>query len=255
MTRNEQACPGDVRREAERLAADLHRWAREYYVFDSPSVPDAEYDRAFAELQRLEALWPELRTPDSPTQRVGGEVREDLAKSVHAVPMLSIHTETDFSDQGAADFDARVRRALGAEGKVAYDCELKFDGLAVSLRYESGRLVSAATRGDGVTGEDVTANARTIRSVPLVLPEHALPRVIEVRGEVIMHKEDFAALNRAQAEAGLKGFVNPRNAAAGALRQLDSAVTASRRLHFYAYSVGEISDEAFASTQTELLDK
>lgn len=236
----------------------LHRWNYEYYVLDNPSVPDAEYDKAFQELAALEEKFPELKTPTSPTQRVGGEVRSDLGKVKHAVPMLSIHTETDFTDAGAAAFDGRVRRELALEGSapaVTYDCELKFDGLACSLRYEKGRLVSAATRGDGVVGEDVTANVKTIRTIPLVVPEALLPDVIEVRGEVIMHKADFEALNARQDAAGEKRFVNPRNAAAGALRQLDSRITATRPLHFYAYSVGEISDPAFASSQTELLDK
>ena len=248
----------EERKRARALAEMLHRWNYEYYVLDNPSVPDAEYDKAFQELAALEEKYPELKTPTSPTQRVGGEVRSDLGKVKHAVPMLSIHTETDFTDAGAAAFDGRVRRELALEDSapaVTYDCELKFDGLACSLRYEKGRLVSAATRGDGVVGEDVTANVKTIRTIPLEIPEAQLPDVIEVRGEVIMHKADFEALNERQDAAGEKRFVNPRNAAAGALRQLDSRITATRPLHFYAYSVGEISDSAFASSQTELLDK
>ncbi len=251
--------PTDAEREeALRLAQDLHRWNYEYYVLDNPSVPDSEYDKAFRALSALEEKYPGLKSPTSPTQRVGGEVRSDLGKVTHAVPMLSIHTETDFSDSGAVAFDGRVRRELGLENTapaVVYDCELKFDGLACSLRYEKGRLVSAATRGDGVVGEDVTANVRTIRTIPLEVDPALLPDVIEVRGEVIMHKADFEKLNARQDAAGEKRFVNPRNAAAGALRQLDSRITASRPLHFYAYSVGEISDPAFAATQTELLDK
>ncbi len=251
--------PTDAEREeALRLAQDLHRWNYEYYVLDNPSVPDSEYDKAFRALSTLEEKYPGLKSPTSPTQRVGGEVRSDLGKVTHAVPMLSIHTETDFSDSGAVAFDGRVRRELGLEDAapaVVYDCELKFDGLACSLRYEKGRLVSAATRGDGVVGEDVTANVRTIRTIPLEVDPALLPAVIEVRGEVIMHKADFEKLNARQDAAGEKRFVNPRNAAAGALRQLDSRITASRPLHFYAYSVGEISDPAFAATQTELLDK
>lgn len=252
------AVTDDEQKRARALAETLHRWNYEYYVLDNPSVPDAEYDKAFQELAALEEKYPELKTPTSPTQRVGGEVRSDLGKVKHAVPMLSIHTETDFTDAGAAAFDGRVRRELALEDSapaVTYDCELKFDGLACSLRYEKGRLVSAATRGDGVVGEDVTANVKTIRTIPLEIPESQLPDVIEVRGEVIMHKADFEALNKRQDAAGEKRFVNPRNAAAGALRQLDSRITATRPLHFYAYSVGEISDSAFASSQTELLDK
>lgn len=252
------AVTDDERKRARALAETLHRWNYEYYVLDNPSVPDAEYDKAFQELAALEDKYPELKTPTSPTQRVGGEVRSDLGKVKHAVPMLSIHTETDFTDAGASAFDGRVRRELALEDSapaVTYDCELKFDGLACSLRYEKGRLVSAATRGDGVVGEDVTANVKTIRTIPLEIPEAQLPDVLEVRGEVIMHKADFEALNKRQDDAGEKRFVNPRNAAAGALRQLDSRITATRPLHFYAYSVGEISDSAFASSQTELLDK
>ena len=217
--------------EACELREKLTRWNVEYYVEDAPSVTDAEYDAAFRRLAEIEAEHPELVTPDSPTQRVGGAVREDLGKIVHAKPMLSIHTETDFSAAGAKAFDERVSRALGVS-PVTYDCELKFDGLAVNIRYEKGVLVSAATRGDGTTGEDVTDNVRTIRTIPLKV--EGLPEVFEVRGEVIMHKADFARLNAEQRASGEKPFVNPRNAAAGCLRQLDPKVTARRRLSFYA---------------------
>lgn len=244
------SCPQSARQEAARMAQLLRRWEYEYYVLDEPSVPDAEYDQVFRELSALEDRYPELKTIDSPTQRVGGTVRSDLAKVEHKVPMLSIHTETDFSDAGARAFDERVRKDLGCS-VVTYDAELKFDGLAVNIRYEKGVLVSAATRGDGIVGEDVTANVRTIRTVPLVL-ENA-PDVLEVRGEVIMHKKDFERLNARQAQKGEKGFVNPRNAAAGALRQLDSKVTAQRVLHFYAYGIGEVSDEHFAESMSGLL--
>ena len=241
-------------RALERL---VETWDHEYYVLDEPSVPDAEYDRTFNELKALEARFPEWKSPSSPTARVGGAVRSDLAKVVHAVPMLSIHTETDFSSEGAAAFDRRVRSELGLSDEdppVVYDCELKFDGLATNLRYEKGILVQAATRGDGSAGEDVTANARTIRTLPLRLSGD-FPDVLEVRGEVIMHRDDFEALNRRQAEAGQKPFVNPRNAAAGSLRQLDPAVTARRTLHFYAYALGEVSGGEFADTQTGVLER
>lgn len=251
-------CPDTVREEARELTRLLRQWEHEYYVLDAPSVPDSEYDRAFVRLSELEARWPELKTASSPTQRVGGGVREDLAKITHAVPMLSIHTETDFSDFGAAAFDQRVRKELewtDNAGPVEYQCELKFDGLAVNLRYENGVLVSAATRGDGTIGEDVTANARTIRTIPLTLHGEGVPAVVEVRGEVLMHKADFYALNQKQRLAEQKTFVNPRNAAAGALRQLDSRVTAERRLHFYAYGVGEVSDPNFASSMHEMFAK
>ncbi len=244
-----------ARARAEELACLLHRWNFEYYVQDAPSVPDSEYDRVFRELQELEERFPSLKTPTSPTQRVGGEVRSDLGKAVHSVPMLSIHTETDFTQAGAYAFDERIRRELTDVDRIEYDCELKFDGLAISLRYEKGQLVSAATRGDGIVGEDVTANAKTIRNIPLLVTSEAMPDVIEVRGEVIMHKSDFQKLNARQIQLGERTFVNARNAAAGALRQLDSRIAASRPLHFYAYGMGECSDPIFAASQTELLDR
>ena len=249
--------PTKVPERMRELIALIEKWDHEYYVLDAPSVPDAEYDRTFNELKALEALYPEFKNPASPTARVGGAVRSDLAKVTHAVPMLSIHTETDFSSEGAIAFDRRVRSELGLtddDPAIQYDCELKFDGLAANLRYEKGVLVQAATRGDGQVGEDVTANVRTIRSIPLKL-EGNVPDVLEVRGEVIMHREDFEALNRRQAELGQKLFVNPRNAAAGSLRQLDPTVTAKRSLRFYAYALGEVSSGAFAPTQTEVLNR
>lgn len=238
------------------LEKDLERWNYEYYVLDAPSVPDSEYDKAFRELSELEKQFPDLKSPASPTQRVGGEARSDLAKVRHVVPMLSIHTETDFEAQGAQAFDERVRKGLGlveTDDDVAYDVELKFDGLAMNLRYEKGILVSAATRGDGLVGEDVTANVKTIRTIPLHLPE-GVPDILEVRGEVIMHKADFERLNDEQRLDGLKPFVNPRNAAAGCLRQLDPKVTAKRKLSFYAYGLGEVS-AAVALTHSGILDK
>lgn len=238
------------------LEKDLERWNYEYYVLDAPSVPDSEYDKAFRELSELEKAHPELKSEASPTERVGGAARSDLAKVRHAVPMLSIHTETDFEADGARAFDERVRKGLGlsdGDEDVEYDVELKFDGLAMNLRYESGILVSAATRGDGLVGEDVTANVKTIRTIPLRLPQR-VPDILEVRGEVIMHKADFERLNDEQRLEGLKPFVNPRNAAAGCLRQLDPKVTAKRKLSFYAYGLGEIS-EAVALTHSSILDR
>lgn len=235
------------------LREKLERWNYEYYVLDTPSVPDSEYDRVFRELVELETTHPELMSETSPTQRVGGAVRNDMAKVTHAVPMLSIHTETDFEATGAEAFDERVRKALGTEDDVEYDAELKFDGLAINLRYEDGVLVSGATRGDGTVGEDVTANVKTIRTIPLRLPQDA-PRILEVRGEVIMHKSDFEKLNDQQRLEGQKTFVNPRNAAAGCLRQLDPKVTAKRRLQFYAYGVGEVS-HSLAATHSGILDE
>lgn len=248
--------PEEAQALMQRLEAQLERWSYEYYVLDAPSVPDAEYDRVFNLLVALEKRFPQYKSPSSPTSRVGGEVRSDLAKVQHARPMLSIHTETDFSSEGAREFDRRVRSELGlgaSDPQVEYDCELKFDGLAMNLRYENGVLVSGATRGDGREGEDVTANVKTIRTIPLKLQGN-FPAVLEVRGEVIMHKDDFQELNARALATGQKTFVNPRNAAAGSLRQLDPRITASRRLHFYAYALGEVS-EPFATTQSEALDR
>ena len=233
----------DLEAKVAALRAQLNQWAHQYYVLDEPTVPDAEYDRVFRELQALEAAHPHLITPDSPTQRVIGAVMEGLAPVRHVVPMLSIHTETDTEATGAQAFDARVRRELGltdADPAIEYVAEPKFDGLAMSLRYERGRLVQAATRGDGEVGEDVTHNIRTIRQIPLTLPE-GVPPVLEVRGEVYMRRADFDALNERQREQGGKTFVNPRNAAAGAVRQLDSNITAQRPLSFFAYGLGAIT--------------
>ncbi|MCU0927376.1 MAG: NAD-dependent DNA ligase LigA [Hydrogenophaga sp.] len=240
--------PSPAERAAE-LRAVLHHHAHRYYTLDSPEIPDAEYDRLFRELQALEAEHPELLRPDSPTQRVGGQVLDGFTPVRHVVPMLSINTETDTEPTGALNFDSRVRRALGfteADPAIEYVAELKFDGLAMSLRYENGLLVQAATRGDGEVGEDVTNNIKTIGQVPLRLPADA-PPVLEVRGEVYMRRDDFDALNekqRAKIAAGAKGektFVNPRNAAAGAVRQLDSGIAAQRPLSFFAYGLGEIT--------------
>jgi len=241
--------PVDQARPAIKIKAlrdQLNQWAHQYYVLDEPTVPDAEYDRVFRELQALEAAHPDLVTPDSPTQRVIGAVMEGLAPVRHTVPMLSIHTETDTEATGAQAFDARVRRELGltdADPAIEYVAEPKFDGLAMSLRYENGRLVQAATRGDGEVGEDVTHNIRTIRQIPLTLPD-GVPSLLEVRGEVYMRRADFDALNERQREQGGKTFVNPRNAAAGAVRQLDSNITAQRPLSFFAYGLGAITPPA-----------
>ncbi|WP_374666959.1 NAD-dependent DNA ligase LigA [Ramlibacter sp.] len=238
-----------VQERAAALRELLHHHAHRYYVLDDPAIPDAEYDRLFRELQALEAQHPDLLSPDSPTQRVGGRALDGFAKVRHAVPMLSIRTETDIEASGALAFDARVRRELGlTEGDppVTYVAELKFDGLAINLRYEHGVLVQAATRGDGEIGEDVTQNIRTIGQIPLRLGAGA-PPVLEVRGEVYMRRDDFERLNeqqRAKIAAGAKNertYVNPRNAAAGAVRQLDPAVTRQRPLSFFAYGWGEVT--------------
>ena len=231
------------------LQDQLHAHAHRYYVLDDPQIPDAEYDRLFNELQALESAYPELQSLDSPTQRVGGKPLAQFASVRHKIPMLSIRTETDTEATGAQNFDTRVRKELGlAESypPVDYVAELKFDGLAMSLRYEAGVLVQAATRGDGETGEDVTQNIRTIQQIPLKLPAGA-PAVLEVRGEVYMRRADFEALNerqRAKIAQGIRGektFVNPRNAAAGAVRQLDPSIAAQRPLSFFAYGLGEVT--------------
>jgi DNA ligase (NAD+) len=231
------------------LRHTLHEHAHRYYVQDAPTIPDAEYDRLLKQLQDLEAKHPDWITPDSPTQRIGGKVLDQFAQVRHAVPMLSIRTETDTEASGAENFDARIRRELGltdADPAVKYVAEPKFDGLAMSLRYEHGVLVQAATRGDGEVGENVTQNIRTIGQIPLSLPA-GVPPVLEVRGEVYMRRDDFEALNERQrhriaaGERGEKTFVNPRNAAAGAVRQLDSAIAAQRPLSFFAYGLGEVT--------------
>lgn len=221
----------------------LHAYGHAYYVLDAPVVPDAEYDRLFQELQALETAHPEWLTPDSPTQRVGGRPLDAFATVRHVVPMLSIRTETDTESTGAEAFDARVRKELeldAGDAPVEYVAELKFDGLAMSLRYEQGVLVQAATRGDGEYGEDVTQNIRTIGQIPLKLPA-GVPAVLEVRGEVYMRRDDFEAMNEKQREKGEKTFVNPRNAAAGAVRQLDPGIAAQRPLSFFAYGLGEVT--------------
>ena len=225
------------------LTEQLNRYAYEYYTLDAPSVPDAEYDRLFRELEALEAAHPELRLPDSPTQRVGGAPLDGFESVRHEVPMLSLSNAfSPQDDNGVFDhaemlaFDERVRGGL-AGVKPAYVIEPKFDGLAVSLLYQNGVLVRGATRGDGESGENITQNVKTIANIPLRLQGDQVPELIEVRGEVLMLKADFLALNERQQAAGQKLFANPRNAAAGSLRQLDSRITAQRKLHFFAYSI------------------
>ena len=229
----------------------LNTYGHQYYVLDAPKVPDAEYDRLFRDLQQLEAAYPELLTADSPTQRVGGKPLDAFTAVQHALPMLSIRTETDTTAIGAEHFDERIRKELGLDVSgdlVEYVAELKFDGLAMSLRYENHVLVQAATRGDGEWGEDVTLNIRTVGQIPLRLPSDA-PKLLEVRGEVYMARADFEALNERQrtriaaGEKNEKTFVNPRNAAAGAVRQLDSTIAAQRPLSFFAYGLGDITPQ------------
>ncbi len=233
------------------LRTELDGHNQRYYVLDQPSIPDAEYDRLFRELQALEAAHPDLITVDSPTQRVGGAPRAGFTEVRHEVPMLSLGNA--FAEADMLDFDRRVREGLvdelpagdlfGCGAEVEYVCEPKLDGLAVSLLYVAGQLVRGATRGDGSTGEDISANVRTVRNIPLRLQGSGWPAVLEVRGEVFMAKAGFEALNLRQLESGAKPFANPRNAAAGSLRQLDSKITASRPLAFCCYGIGQVEGE------------
>ncbi len=252
----------DPAARAAGLREQLQHHAHRYYVLDDPEIPDAEYDRLFQELQTIETEHPELRTPDSPTQRVLGAVLSGLRPVKHAVPMLSIETETDTTAAGAEKFDARVRANLGLAADappVEYAAELKFDGLAINLRYERGVLVQATTRGDGETGEDVTHNVRTIGQIALRLRGVDAP-VLEVRGEVYIRRDAFERLNERQRELIAQGakhektFVNPRNAAAGAVRQLDARITARRPLSFFAYGLGEVAGWDVPGTHSALLD-
>ncbi|MBB3211922.1 DNA ligase (NAD+) [Herbaspirillum sp. Sphag1AN] len=245
-----EASPWRIR--AAELKSSLERHNHAYYVLDNPSIPDAEYDKLFQELQLLEQQHPELLTADSPTQRVGGKPLPQFEQVRHAVPMLSLGN--GFEDDDIVAFDKRVRDGLSSPREIDYATELKFDGLAISLRYEDGVLVEAATRGDGATGENVTANIRTVRAIPLRLHGEQPPAVLEVRGEVLMYKEDFDRLNQRQRDAGLKEFANPRNAAAGSLRQLDSKITAQRTLRFFAYGIGVLEGAAMPASHSALLD-
>lgn len=243
-----------TRAQAKRRIDELRRLVDEhnyrYYVLDEPAVPDAEYDREFAELVALEAQFPDLVTPDSPTQRVGAPPAEGFVEVRHEVPMLSLANAFDEADMEG--FDRRVRERLGVE-RVEYVGEAKLDGLAVALVYRDGVLVQAATRGDGTRGEDVTANVRTLRSVPLKLRD-AKPSLLEVRGEVYMPRTGFRALNAAQAERGEKTFANPRNAAAGSLRQLDPQVTARRPLQMFCYQIARAEGIALPETHAGVLE-
>ena len=238
-----------AQQKIQTLTAQLNQYAHEYYTLDAPTVPDSEYDRLYRELEALEAEYPQFRLPESPTNRVGGAVLDGFETVIHAVPMLSLANAFSPRDDesGAFDhaemraFDERVCKDLGT-AHTEYIIEPKFDGLAISLLYQNGILTQAATRGDGTTGEDVTENVKTVRNIPLKLHGDEVPDLIEVRGEVLMLKADFAALNARQLDAGQKPFANPRNAAAGSLRQLNSAITAQRKLHFFGYGIARLSD-------------
>jgi len=242
--------PGKIRERAEALRREIEGHNHRYYVLDEPSIPDAEYDALFRELAALEQAHPELATPDSPTQRVGGAPLAEFPKVVHGTPMLSLNNA--FTEEDVAGFDRRAREGLGKDA-IEYAAEPKFDGLAISLLYDDGLFVRGSTRGDGQTGEDVTANLRTVRSIPLKLRGTRAPASLEVRGEVIMYKADFERINARQRERGEKEFVNPRNTAAGALRQLDPKMTAQRPLRFFAYGVADAAGLPLAR-HSEILD-
>ncbi len=254
---SEPVAAGGVGNTAEIRVLELRRRIDEanyrYYVLDAPSIPDAEYDRLLRELQELENAHPELLRADSPTQRVGAVPLKAFAEAVHAVPMLSLNNA--FSEAEVAAFDRRVREGLEREEEeIEYAVEPKFDGLAVALRYRDGEFVQGATRGDGFTGEDVTANLRTVKAIPMRLEDPEPPAWLEVRGEVLMLRRDFEKLNESAREKGEKTFANPRNAAAGSLRQLDPRITARRRLSFFAYGIGRVEGARLPDTHAGVMD-
>lgn len=246
-----KSAPTEIEKHAHELREQLNHHNYLYYVMDAPEIPDAEYDRLFRELQSLEAEYPQLKTADSPTQRVGGEALTAFGEVRHEVPMLSLGNA--FSDEEIEDFHRRVTEGLDVSGEVTYSAEPKLDGLAISLLYQDGVLQRAATRGDGTTGENVTHNVRTIGAIPLRLQGSDYPVLLEVRGEVFMPKAGFAALNLRQEEKGEKPFANPRNAAAGSLRQLDPKVTATRPLSFFCYGVGAVENKKQGHVQRDIL--
>jgi DNA ligase (NAD+) len=245
------AVPQPIQAKARKLRAEIERHNHQYYVLDAPLVSDAEYDRLFRELQQLESEHPELAGADSPTQRVGAAPLAQFDQVTHRTPMLSLNNA--FSEEEVMAFDKRACEGLKA-ANIEYLAEPKFDGLAISLTYAQGMFMQGATRGDGYTGEDVTPNLRTIKSIPLRLHGSAVPKLVEIRGEVLMYRRDFDRMNLRQRANGEKEFVNPRNAAAGSLRQLDSRVTAHRQLRFFAYAVGVIEGAAAPATHSELED-
>jgi DNA ligase (NAD+) len=242
----------EIRKRIEKLRKDINYHNYRYYVLDDPEITDAEFDRLMRELEKLEGKYPELVTSDSPTQRVGAKPLKQFAEVRHEVPMLSLANA--FSDGEVDDFDRRGRERLGVK-QLDYSVEPKLDGLAISLLYEDGILVRGATRGDGTTGEDVTLNVRTIDAIPLRLLGKGYPSVLEVRGEVIMTKAGFEALNEQQRKNNAKLFANPRNAAAGSLRQLDPRITATRPLSFYCYGTGKVSDDSLSQTHSGIMQQ
>ncbi len=235
------------------LRSQLNHHSYQYYVLDDPHIPDVEYDRLFRELQSLEQEWPELVTDDSPTQRVGDVPLSVFEQVKHEVPMLSL--DNVFNEAELGDFNRRIQQRLDSDEVIVFAAEPKLDGLAVSLLYENGRLVRAGTRGDGTTGENITQNIRTIPSIPLCLLGDDIPPMLEVRGEVFMPKAGFEALNQQAIEKGEKVFANPRNAAAGSLRQLDSRITAQRPLAMYCYAVGRVDGHQQFKRHSELLQQ
>jgi len=243
--------PANVIKHARELREAIERHNYRYYVLDAPTIPDVEYDRLFRELQSLESNYPELVVPESPTQRVGAAPLTEFTSVTHRAPMLSLNNA--FEEEEVVAFDRRIREHLDVD-EVEYAVEPKFDGAAVSLSYQNGRLAQGATRGDGYTGEEVTANLRTVKVIPLRLPAEPPPARLEVRGEVLMLKRDFERLNQEQARKGEKIFVNPRNAAAGTLRQLDPRMTAARHLTFFAYALEDVEGMALPRTHSALMD-
>ena len=243
--------PKKILEEYKNLVAELNQHNHHYYVLDNPSVPDSEYDRQMRKLQDMEVSHPDIATEDSPTQRVGGMALQSFSQITHGLPMLSL--DNAFSDAELQDFERKVKDRLNQTTDIEYVCEPKLDGAAVSILYRDGVLVYGATRGDGNIGEDITANVRTIKSVPLKLQGDNIPHLLEVRGEIYLPKVGFDALNEAARAVGGKSFVNPRNAAAGSLRQLDSKVTASRPLEMCAYSVGQYQAERTPTTHQDML--
>lgn len=250
----QQALPPSTPEQEARVLRDaLNLHGYRYHSLDAPTISDAEYDQLFLQLQKLEEQYPELRTSDSPTLRVGGAPLPEFSQVQHGVPMLSLNN--GFADEDVLAFDRRVREGLEEEAQeVDYAIDLKFDGLAINLRYINGVFSQAATRGDGYTGEDVTENIRTIRSLPLRLHTDHPPAILDVRGEVLMFKSDFEKLNQRQRDLGAKEFANPRNAAAGSLRQLDSKITAQRSLKFFAYGIGTLEGAELPATHRDLLN-
>lgn len=240
-------------KEIARLRDFLNEHNYRYYVLDAPVISDADYDHAFDELKKLESQYPALVTPDSPTQRVGGKPLSEFAEVKHVIPMLSL--DNAFADEDIFNFDKRIHDRLESDKPIEYCCEPKLDGLAMSIRYEHGQLVQAATRGDGTTGEDVTENIKTIKMIPMTLRGKHYPQVLEVRGEVFMSKLGFTALNEMALKKGDKLFANPRNAAAGSIRQLDSRITATRPLEIYFYGIGEIKGHVMPTTHHDILMK